>query len=78
MAVYGLSATEGPFASLCKAFEACKRSWGDDPIYKDYRFQIEQAIRGLTLLDVSPGQRAAHMAQSMNYTGQEPTRRKEM
>lgn len=73
MGVYGLTPAGDPFPAFCRAFENCVQAWGTDPAYRDARFQIEQAIRELSLLEASPGQRAAREALSPVNTGQEPT-----
>jgi hypothetical protein len=70
MAVYGMTAYRSPFQKLCDAYDACVRAWGSDPAYKDYAFQIDQAMRGIGLLEASPGTRAAMQSRPPTPTGQ--------
>jgi hypothetical protein len=48
-----------PFPAFRRAYEECAKTWGDDPAFAGYRSQIDDAMRGLTLVYASPGQRAA-------------------
>lgn len=77
MALYGVHPVGDSFPAFCKAFDRCEKEWGDNPAYRDYSFQIRQAIRGLALLEASPGQKAAHSALPPSSAGQEPTPVKE-
>jgi hypothetical protein len=66
-----------PVRELCTAAEECKERWGDDPAYKQLKFNLDKVLQELEFVDLSPGRRATLRAGMPNPTGQEPKDRAE-
>lgn len=77
MAYLGWKPVGDPVQRLLDAIEECERQWGNDPAYKDVRFNLEKVEQELDSLTGSPGHRAALRAQGPSMSGQAPSHREE-
>lgn len=77
MATLGWHSPRDPVQELRTAIDECELVWGDDPAYRQIRYDLDKVEQQLDLVTASPGRRATLRAAQPNPAGQEPQDRSE-